>query len=720
MIAAHSDRPQHGNLPVDTTRFIGRARQLGDVLDALDSSRLVTLTGPGGIGKTRIALRAAAHAADRFGHGVWFVELSPVLSPDLLEHALAGVLGVADQTNQPLIDVLTEYLRERELLLVLDTCEHLVEACARLARTLLAQAPGLRILATSRQALDIPYEHRVDVGPMDTGPEGEALELLRARAWPDEEPPEQVTAEELARLCGLLDGVPLAIELASGLLRATSVDYLAQRLGQRMAVLSSNAGTEPPDTAAEFGAADGIPGATPPRRPTRHSALRTTIGWSHEWCTPKERLLWARLSVFPGSFDRRAVDFVCGTGPLADPDLTEVLDGLLAKSVVLAEEAEDSAAEPRYRLLDTVREYGAEWLERLGESDRVRLRHRDHYRDFAQRGDKEWIGPDQARWQTDTRTELPNLRAALDTCLRTDRDAALEMASDLLYFWFCCGHLREGRHYTEAALALAPDRPRAAARALWSCGYVALGQGDLDTTARRAAEARILAEKYDDQLALAGAMLIQAAAMTLQGSPAESLPLYADAHELAARTGPPMVELSALPTWGYAHMMLGDADGVRDRVNRLRELTDPLGEIWIRSYADYVWGNHCIAQGNPAEAIPSLLSSLKAKWHLDDLYGMAITLDSLAVAATADQRPDLTARLFGLVDRAWDILGTPHLGSPEMTEHRRTCETAVRAALGPDGYHEQYASGADVSSVQAGVLEVLRSVSPESEQPESG
>ncbi|MFJ9084479.1 ATP-binding protein [Streptomyces sp. NPDC102384] len=717
MMATHSDRPKYGNLPIETTQFIGRARQLGEVLDALGSSRLVTLTGPGGIGKTRIALRAAARTAPRFGHGAWLVELSPVLSPDLLEHTLAGVLGVADQTNQPLIDVLTEYLRDRELLLVLDTCEHLVEACARLARTLLAEAPGLCILATSRQALDIPYERRVDVGPMDTGPEGEALDLLRARAWPDEEPPGQVTPEELARLCALLDGVPLAIELASGLLRATSVNYLVHRLGQRMAVLSANAGSEPPDSAAELGAEDGLPGATPLRRPARHSALRTTVGWSHEWCTPRERLLWARLSVFPSSFDRKAVDFVCSSEPLADCDLTEVLDGLLAKSVVLAE---DSEAEPRYRLLDTVREYGAEWLERVGESDPVRLRHRDYYRDFAQRGDQAWIGPDQARWHADTRTELPNLRAALDTCLRTDRDAALEMASDLLYFWFGCGHLREGRYYSEAALALAPDRPRAAARTLWSCGYVALGQGDLDTTARRAAEARILAEKYDDKPALAGAMWVQAAAMTLRGSPAESLPLYAAAHELAARTGPPMIELSALPTWGYAHMMLGEADGVRARVDRLRELTDPLGEIWIRSYADYVWGNHCIAQGSPAEAIASLLSSLEAKWRLDDLYGMAITLDSLAVAATGDQHPDLAARLFGLVDRAWDILGTPHLGSPEMTEHRRTCENAVRAALGPDEYTEQYASGADVSSVHAGVMEVLRSVSNQSDGPESG
>ncbi|MYW69284.1 regulator [Streptomyces sp. SID8379] len=710
----HSDSSRSGNLPVENTAFIGRARQMTEVLASLESERLVTLTGPGGIGKTRIALRAAARTAPLLRHGAWLVELSPVLSPDLLEHSVAGVLGVADQTNRPLIDVLADYLRERELLLVLDTCEHMVDECARLARTLLDAAPGLRVLATSRQALDVPYEKVIDVGPMGTEPEGEALALLRARAWPGElepESPDLSDPSELARLCALLDGVPLAIELAAGLLRATSVDHLVERLDHRMNVLSSNAGAEPPlpdsdyidvtdvtDTAA---AADTVPTV---RRPARHSALRTTIGWSHEWCTPQERLLWARLSVFPGSFDLRAVDFVCSADPLSDCDLAGVLDGLVAKSVLLPEGTADAR---RYRMLDTVREYGAEWLERLGESEQVRLRHRDYYGHLAHLGEQEWIGPDQPKWQARTATELPNLRTALDTCLQTDPDTALQMASDLVYYWFCCGHLREGRHYLEAALDLAPDRPRGSARALWACGMVALGQGDLDATARLSEQSRVLAEKYDDKPALAGALCVHASALTLQGHPDRALPLYAAAYEEAARSGPPIIELVCLPTWGYAHMMLGEADGVRARVDRLRELTIPIGEIWARSYADYVWGNQCIAQGTPAEAIAPLRSSLEAKWNLDDLYGMAVTLDSLAVAATGDQRPALAARIFGLVDRAWDILGTPHLGSPEMTEHRRTCETLIRDALGPTTYNEHYLTGSDIPSVRKGVADLL-------------
>ncbi|WP_353943134.1 NB-ARC domain-containing protein [Streptomyces sp. HUAS MG91] len=702
-MATQSDNPKHGNLPLETTAFIGRSRQTDEVLEALGTARLVTLTGPGGIGKTRIALRAAARTAPGFAQGAWLVELSPVLSPDLLEHTVAGVLGVADQTNRPLVDVLSDYLRDRELLLVLDTCEHLVKECAELTRTLLAAAPGLRVLATSRQALDIPDEYRVAVGPMHTGPEGEAAALLRTRAWPDGEPaPDSADQDELARLCALLDGVPLAIELAAGLLRATSADHLINRLDERMNVLSSNAGTEPP--VADDGLDDCVPTV---HRPVRHSGLRTTIGWSHEWCTPQERLLWARLSVFPGSFDAHAVDFVCSVDPLADCDLTEVVDGLVAKSVLLRE---GPPQDPRYRLLDTVREYGAEWLDRLGESDRLRLRHRDYYRHLAHRGDQEWIGPDQAQWQARTVTELPNLRAALDTCLLTEPDTALEMASDLVYFWFCCGHLREGRHYTEAALALAPDRPREAARALWSCGMVAVGQGDLEAASRLTTEARALAEKYADEPALAGALCVHASALTLQGAPDQALPLYAAAHEQAARTGPRIIELISLPVWGYAHMMLGDADGVRARVDRLKELTAPIGEMWAGAYADYVWGNQCIAQGSPAEAIAPLCSSLEAKCHLDDLYGVAVTLDSLALAATGDRRPELAARIFGLVDRAWNILGTPHLGSPEMTEHRRTCEAAVRAALSPAAYTTLYTEGADSPSIHTGVTTLLETL----------
>ncbi|MFJ4715075.1 ATP-binding protein [Streptomyces sp. NPDC088785] len=704
-MATQSNNPEHGNLPLETTAFIGRSRQTDEVLEALGTSRLVTLTGPGGIGKTRIALRAAARTAPGFAQGAWLVELSPVLSPDLLEHTVAGVLGVADQTNRPLVDVLSAYLRERDLLLVLDTCEHLVKECAELVRTLLAAAPGLRVLATSRQALDIPDEHPVAVGPMDTGPQGEAPALLRARAWPDGAPPEgsgRIDPADLARLCTLLDGVPLAIELAAGLLRATSVDHLVTRLHERMNVLSSNAGAEPPAPDVTL---DGE--APTVQRPVRHSGLRTTIGWSHEWCTPQERLLWARLSVFPGSFDARAVDFVCSAEPLADCALTDVLHGLVAKSVLLREGPPQDA---RYRLLDTVREYGAEWLDRLGESERLRLRHRDYYRHLAHRGDQEWIGPDQAQWQARTVTELPNLRAALDTCLLTEPDTALEMTSDLVYFWFCCGHLREGRHYTEAALALTPDRPREAARALWSCGMVAVGQGDLEAASRLTAEARALAERYADEPALAGALCVHASALTLQGAPDRALPLYAAAHEQAARTGPRIIELISLPVWGYAHMMLGDADGVRARVDRLKELTAPIGERWAGAYADYVWGNQCIAQGSPAEAIAPLCSSLEAKCHLDDLYGVAVTLDSLALAATGDSRPELAARIFGLVDRAWNVLGTPHLGSPEMTEHRRTCESAVRTTLSPTTFTALYTEGADAPTIHRGVTDLLETL----------
>lgn len=694
-MALHGGMRERGNLPAETTSFVGRERELPEVEGLLGTGRLVTLTGPGGVGKTRIALRAAARLGERVPQGVWLVELSPLLDEDLVGQAVANALGVADQTARPLLDVLVDYLRDRELLLVLDTCEHLVEECGRLARLFLDAAPGLRILATSRQALGVPGEQRLMVGPMATGADSDAPTLLRARAWPETAPSAAVpqagpSRYELARLCALLDGIPLAVELAAPLLRTTPLEHLVERLTQRMSALS------PDPEAGETDLLD---------RPFRHAGLRTTIGWSHEWCTPEERLLWARLSVFPGSFDIQAAGFVCTGEPLFGYDLTDALNSLVAKSVVLRE---GPAGERRYRMLDTIREYGAEWLERLGESRHLRLRHRDFYRHLAMTGDEEWVGPEQPHWQQRMTAELPNVRVALDSCLETNAEAAMTMASDLLFFWFCCGHIREGRRYLEAALAVDPDVEEGRPRAQWSCGLLAVGQGDLDAAVRLAEQAGELAERQGDDQAQAGALYVRAGALTLQGAADQALPVYAASYEKAERVGPPLIRLLCLASSGYAHMMRGEADEVRAKVGRLHELAQERGEIWTGTYGGFVLANLSIAQGRHGEAITALHSVLEARWLLDDLYGTAVTLDSFAVAAIGDQRAELAARLIGLADRAWSLLGTPQLGSPVMIAAREDCEARVRKELGSGRYRTHYLSGFAVESVRLGTEQVVR------------
>ncbi|MDG4861369.1 NB-ARC domain-containing protein, partial [Streptomyces sp. T-3] len=667
-MAGRGEVRERGNLPGEATEFIGRAAELQEVADLFGGARFVTLTGPGGVGKTRIALRAAAGFSGQLAHGAWLVELSAVLDSRFVAQAVARVLGAADQTSRPLLDVLVDYLRDRELLLVLDTCEHLVDECGRLARLLLDAAPGLRILVTSRQALEVPGERVLAVGPMDTALGGDAITMLRARVReaPAAGPPRRHSNSELSQICALLDGIPLAIELAAVPLRTMPTDLFIGHLAQRMSVLS-------PDGFDDSGSPGD--GTGPLRAPSRHAALRTTIGWSHEWCTGDERLLWARLAVFPGSFDILAVDFVCTGHPLFGFDLTDVLNSLIAKSIVLRE---GTTGARRYRMLDTIREYGAEWLERTGEARRMRLRHRDYYRHLAMSGYEEWIGPDQPAWCARMNAERPNLAAAMDTCLETSVGASLDMAGDLLFFWFCCGHVREGRHYTEAALALEPAYEGGRARALWSCGLLAVGQGDLDTALRLATAAQDLAVRGDDEMAEAGALYVQAGVLTLQGDPARALPKYAQAHERADCTGPALVKLLSLASWSYAHMMRGEAAEVRAKVQRLKELSGAIGEIWTGAYGDFVLGNLSIAQGRHGEALTSLRTALEAKALLDDLYGTAVTLDSLARAAVGDGRAELAAGLLGLGDRAWGILGTAQLGAPDMIEHRRVCEEQTR------------------------------------------
>ncbi|WP_327356209.1 ATP-binding protein [Streptomyces sp. NBC_01304] len=693
---------ERGNLPDEATPFIGRAAELRDVSALFAEDRFVTLTGPGGVGKTRIALRAAAALTGQLADGAWLVELSAVLHGRHVAQAVSRALGAADQTSRPLLDVLVDYLRGRELLLVLDTCEHLVEECGRLARLLLDAAPGLRILVTSRQALDVPGERVLTIGPMETALGGDAITMLRARI-------QEASAagtlrrhsnHELAQVCALLDGIPLALELAAAPLRTMPADLFIGHLARRMSVLS-------PDGFDEPSAPDHLDDTGQLATRSRHAGLRTTIGWSHEWCTSEERLLWARLAVFPGSFDILAVDFVCTGDPLFGFDLTDVLNSLIAKSIVLREGV---AGARRYRMLDTIREYGAEWLERIGEARRLRLRHRDYYRHLAMSGYEEWIGPDQPAWCARMTVELPNLRAAMDTCLDTSVGASLDMAGDLLFFWFCCGHLREGRHYTEAALALDPTYEGGRARALWSCGLLAMGQGDLDDALQLAVGGQDLAERVDDEMAAAGSLYVQAGALTLQGDTAGALPKYAQAHEGAARTGPDLVKLVSLASWSYAHMMRGEAAEVRAKVQRLKDLSGAIGEIWAGAYGDFVLGNLSIVQGRHGEALTSLRTALEAKSLLDDLYGTAVTLDSMARAAVGAGRAGLAAGLLGLGDKAWGILGTPHLGAPEMVEHRRLCEEQTRAALGSARFERQYRAGFAVESVSAGVRQVLGSI----------
>lgn len=388
--------------PVESTTYVGRSAETEEARRLLGIASVVTLTGPGGVGKTRLAWRVAAACQAAFSGEVAFVSLAELREPALLVPTVANVLGFGDRSAKPAVEVVVEALRARKLLLVLDNCEHLVEDCAWFADTIARTCQEVRVLATSRQSLGVAGERILPVPPLAVPDEGDSLERAQdceaVRLFVDRAsavvPSFRLTegdAEHLIRLCRRLDGLPLAIELAAVRSRALSPRQLADRLDRRFTVLS--------------GGRRGTPG--------RHETMRALIDWSHDLCTEPERLLWARASVFSGSFDLDAAEHVCAGGDLPADDVLEVVDGLLDKSIL---QREEHAGSVRYRMLESVREYGADRLRGSGELAAVRSRHRDFFAELTGRYAAEWLKTDQLAWIGRLRHEHANLRAALDFC----------------------------------------------------------------------------------------------------------------------------------------------------------------------------------------------------------------------------------------------------------------------------------------------------------------
>ncbi|WP_317452183.1 MULTISPECIES: ATP-binding protein [unclassified Streptomyces] len=442
-----------GHLPDENPGFVGRRTELERVSAALAEHRLVTVTGVGGVGKTRLALRAAHRAADRHPDGAWWADLGQLDGERLLVPLVADAVDLADHATGTAAAGLRRRLADTRLLLVLDSCEHLAEPCARLVAELLAAAPGLTVLATSRRPLGIEGERIIALDPLP--PAGrDALELLREASG--ERFPAAGPASEI---CVRLEGIPLALELAAAQIRLQGAEAVREQLGTRIDAPAS----------ARFDLL-----AHPERVwPSRHQTLRAAIGWSHELSSPLERLLWARLSVFRGPFDLASATAVCVGGPLDDTTLPAALDGLVRASVVRPPDAAG-----RHRMLDTIRAYGATWLDHTGGTGAVADRHAAHFRGLARRAETAWHGPRQLRWYRTVDAHHTDLRTALDRLLRTDPDAALDLVGSVAFAWSCRGRLHESRDGLEQALLLSTARGRPRARALWALGITLVLQGE--------------------------------------------------------------------------------------------------------------------------------------------------------------------------------------------------------------------------------------------------
>ncbi|GAA3163713.1 hypothetical protein GCM10010466_63290 [Planomonospora alba] len=505
-MATPSGWRRDGNLPNELTNFIGRTRLLAGLKQRLQEpeTRLVTLTGIGGVGKSRTALRVAHLVRGQFADGVWFADLARLQDAGMVRHTITSALGIADQSARSADETLSEWVGDREILLIIDTCEHLVDACARLFEDLLRTSPRLRILATSRQSLNAQGEHTVAVPPLSVPGDvpgenpftNESVQLFAARAGavvPSFQLDER-NIEPVSELCRRLDGIPLAIELAAVRLRALSVEQILALLTDRFSLLAGASRTALP----------------------RHQTLRAAIGWSHELCEPAERLLWARLSVFAGDFELEAARYVCAGDSLPGEDVTDLISSLVEKSILL------SVATPsghRYRLIDTLRDYGEEWLDKLGETEAVRRRHRDYYLQLARRGEEAWSGPRQVYWYVRMRHEHDNIRVALDYCLTRPEEMrlGLQLLSSLWFMWVACGLAREGRLYLEKALELVSQPSPERCKALWVLSYVLSSQGNISGAMEAAERCSSDAVRVGDSGAVILATKMLGTAAFLQG-----------------------------------------------------------------------------------------------------------------------------------------------------------------------------------------------------------
>lgn len=537
------------------------------------------------------------------------------------------------------------------------------------------------MLATSRAGLRAVGEHLLPVAPLPTEPgeqkaPPEAVRLFADRAaavQPGFALTEQ-NAGEIALLCRRLDGIPLAVELAAGRLRTLSLEQILLRLDDRFKLLTR-------------GARDALP---------RHQTLRTTIGWSHELCGLQERLLWARLTVFAGGFDLEAAEYVCGGDGIEPDSVFELLADLVDKSVVLCEEV---AGTVRYRLLDTLREYGRQWLRALGEEHRLRRRHRDWYLGLATWGEVEWFGPRQLETSERTTLAHSNLRAALEFCVSEpgEEQLALLLAGTLWYYWVGSGHLGEGRHWLDRALALDKEQTQARAKALWVTGYMATLQGDLVRARPVLEECRRQALATGDDRALAYAVHRQGCAALI----GDQLPLAAELFEEALWHYEALGELNsnvlmAMFELGLAAVFQGDLDTGEHWMSRVRELCEEYGEQWAYAYGLYAMAYSKWLAGDVGQARGLARECVRLNHLFRDLVGIVLGMELLALlhtepAAGADL---LEARVLqGAAHRIWQAVGIPLFGSRSFNAPHLECEERARAGLTEEEFDKAFECG---------------------------
>lgn len=627
------------NLPIPLSSFIGRVREIAEVKRLLGTSRLVTLTGAGGCGKTRLAIQVANDLTDSFNDGVWWVELAALADETLVAQAVAQTLGVREVPVQAMSETLVNFLLTKELLLVIDNWEHLISAGARFAEQLLRSCPNLRILATSREPLAIQGEvvypltslglPRTDAA-LNQVLQSEAVRLFIERAKAVK--PDLHLTEEKARLvaeiCGRLDGNPLAIELAAARIKVLKIEHIAQRLDDRFNLLTTGNRTALP----------------------RHQTLRATIDWSYNLLPEDARILLRRASVFAGGFTMNAAEEICSDERLSSQEILNVLTRLVDQSLVVVDEQDD---DERYRMLQTIREYAREKLLAAGESTRVQNRHLHFFLRMAEKAEPQLQLADQIYWLNRLERDHDNLRAALGWALdrktaeRTAEraESGMRLAGALEWFWYSHSYLIEGRKWLQQALAQSEGISLAArAKALCAAAHLALAQSDVEKVIRPLLDECLdLYRQLNDKMGTAFALLLSGWLEWSYGDAAQSTSLDEQSLELSRQIGNKPGIAHALQNLAQHEFFHGENNRARvmfeEGLGLYRELRNQWGIGIQLKYLSHVATN----LGNYEQAKEFASESMAAFRQVGDKRQVALALYAMALA-THSEGNERTAR----------------------------------------------------------------------------
>jgi predicted ATPase/DNA-binding CsgD family transcriptional regulator len=678
------------SLPVYLTRFVGREQERATLASLLLNKRLLTLIGAGGIGKTRLALEVATTLSTSFLDGVYMVELATLSDPHMVPQAIASVLGIRTDRESALSSLLIAALKERHILLLLDNCEHVLTECAPLVEALLHACPQLHLLATSREPLEVAGETvwRVKVLPTPEPSELPAIELLAryeaiqlfCERATESVPHFRLTshnASAIASICHQLDGLPLALELATALLPMLSVDQLAARLNERFALL-----TQGKRTAA-----------------TRHLSLQATLDWSYTLLTPAEQDLFSHLAVFAGDFDLDAVEQICAPAEAKPLAIFGALARLVNTSLVVAEEREESehgAVEVRYRLLDTMHQYALEKLQQTGDWQQACEQHYTWYLCVAKRASEHLHGAEHALWLDRLEMEMPNMRVALTRALNEKHlDAAARLADTLLRFWITHNHFSEGRYWFDTLLTVESEggrlSPQLRARVLFGGAEFARYQGAHDRAYTLLEELMQQQQALDDAFGLAEAQTYLGLAVGLRGDYERANTLCQTSLAFYRQEGHRPGITSTLTTLAFITLAQGHYSRAVDLSEEACQLLRNTGNQVHLLYALFTLAQAALLQECSEQARAACQEALHLARSQEQTYGIAASLGLIGGLAGLEGDLVQAARLFGGAQALQTRVQVSHPPAGRALQERMVL--SIRATLGKEQFISHYSAG---------------------------